>query len=89
MTEMVVQNKTVLTPNLGAFVREIAELVADGWEVDDDHEPGLFGFSYECHLVRQVPEGHVEKLTRAEILANARAAKKAKKAQQEQEDEED
>jgi hypothetical protein len=72
-------HKAVLNPNLGLFVTEVAALAKEGWELDPAFPPGLFGYHYECQMLRD--EAIVDPPappTRAEILAKARAAKKAK-----------
>lgn len=54
----------------------LADSVAEGWRINKDDLPDIVGFSYYVSLVRD--DEPVVKLTRAEILAKARAAKTVK-----------
>lgn len=54
----------------------LADSVAEGWKINKDDLPDIVGFSYYISLVRD--DEPVVKLTRAEILAKARAAKTVK-----------
>jgi hypothetical protein len=54
----------------------LADSVADGWRLDKDNPPDKVGFSYVVALMRD--DEPVVRLTRAEILAKARAAKTEK-----------
>lgn len=54
----------------------LADSIAEGWELNKDDLPDVVGFSYYISLVRD--DEPTVKLTRAEILAKARAAKTAK-----------
>jgi hypothetical protein len=54
----------------------LAESVADGWSLDKENPPDMVGFSYAVNLTRD--DEPVIRLTRAEILAKARAAKVTK-----------
>ena len=51
----------------------LADSVEDGWRINKDDMPGYVGFNYYISLVRD--DEPVVKLTRAEILTKARAAK--------------
>lgn len=55
----------------------LADSVADGWSLNKEDLPEVVGFNYYVSLVRD--DEPVVKLTRAEILAKARAAKGTKK----------
>lgn len=69
------QKTEIFSSFLGAALF-LADSVADGWRLDKDNPPDMVGFSYVVNLTRDdVP---TVKLTRAEILAKARAAKTAK-----------
>jgi hypothetical protein len=63
-----------------SFPNAVAEVVTrqkDGWVIDWEDPPGMVGFMYE---VRYIFQGDPPvKKSRAEILADARAAKAAKK----------
>lgn len=78
-TEVANAVKTIIDPNLITFVDQIVDAAKEGWQVDPTNPPMLRGFSY--HTVMLMPENEVPEptLSRAEILANARAAKAAKK----------
>lgn len=79
MTEPVaLARKVVQNPNLIVFINEIVEATAQGWKLDEQNPPNLYGYFYETHLL--MPENEVPEVkpSRAEILGNARAAKKAK-----------
>ena len=54
----------------------LADSVAEGWRINKDDLPDIVGFSYYVSRVRD--DEPVVKLTRAEILAKARAAKTVK-----------
>jgi hypothetical protein len=60
-----------------AAVQGVEEAIADGWQVDWDNPPDSFVFQYEVSYTRE-DEAPIKR-TRAEILADARAAKAAKK----------
>ena len=51
----------------------LADSVEDGWRINKDDMPWYVGFNYYISLVRD--DEPVIKLTRAEILTKARAAK--------------
>lgn len=80
------QETVILSYSLPDFIYKIDEHRQAGWEFHKDHEPGVFGFTYECHMIRNATDDQLEKdqteankPSRAEILAKARAAKAAKK----------
>ena len=75
------ETKTVAEFNVTTFVLKVAEMAKDGWEFAEGTVPGHFGHLYEAHMVHQGEPP--ERLTRAEILAKARAAK-AEKAKAEE-----
>lgn len=70
--------KVIVNPNLQLFIEELIQHVKDGWEVTAQMPPTLVGYWYEVHVERDESIVDEPKLSRAEILANARAAKKAK-----------
>jgi hypothetical protein len=79
------QVETVVAYTLDEFIEGIVEKVKQGWDIDRDKSPILYGFIYECGLVRDATQiqldkdaAELAKPTRAEILAKARAAKAAK-----------
>lgn len=74
-------SKSILDPNLGAFVQTVIEHALQGWTIQESNPPSLLGFYYETVMERD--EDIVDppaKPSRAEILAKARAAKAALKA---------
>ena len=74
-------SKAILTGNLESFVVQILEAADDGWELDPSNPPAMLGYNFECIMLRDSDIKDEVKLTRAEILANARAAKAAKREQ--------
>lgn len=83
-------SKPVLNANLGEFIKEIIVLAGQGWEIDDNNPPSLFGYMYETVMLRDENiEDPPAPLTRAEIAAKAREAKAAKKAAKEETEKED
>lgn len=74
-------SKTIQDPNLIVFINDIVAAVKDGWELDDQNPPGLYGFYYEVQLLKDENLIEPPKPSRAEILANARATKAAKKVE--------
>lgn len=82
MTSPVAQaRKIIQEPNLILFVRYIVDAVKEGWELDDQQPPGLYGYYYETHLLMDENLVPAVKPSRAEILGNARKAKREKKEQ--------
>ncbi len=82
MTEQVANaSQTIIEPNLIVFVDRILAAAKEGWQVDQSNPPTLLGPYY--HVIMQMPEDKVPEptLSRAEILVNARAAKKNKAAE--------
>lgn len=86
---MTIETKTIINMSLQALMVEFQEHVQQGWEMDLDHPIGLFGIAHEMGLVRndktiatllKASEGKPV-LSRAEILANAREAKRLKNLQ--------
>lgn len=76
------QTTTVFTHSLPSLVEEVVRLTKDGWELDPNFPADTFGFSYHVGMIRSAtPEQLAKdaKPSRAEILANARAAKAEKK----------
>jgi hypothetical protein len=74
-------SKAILTGNLESFVVQILEASDEGWEIDPSNPPTMLGYNFECIMLRDSDIKDEAKLTRAEILANARAAKAAKREQ--------
>lgn len=75
------QTTVVLQHTLHEFIFEIDSLRQDGWEFDEQSPPTTVGFMYEAQMWRNptdIQRAAGPKLTRSEILANARAAKAAK-----------
>lgn len=70
-------SKTELYNSFYAAAAGIEKEQLDGWQIDWDNPPAQFVFDYEVTYFRETaPE---PKRSRAEILADARAAKAAKK----------
>jgi len=61
----------------GAAALYLEKAIADGWKIDQDNPPDQVGFTYALFLVRDDEPEY--KMTRAEILAKARAARVTKK----------
>ena len=76
MTATVLNKKSLININLTTLFIEAMEEVKKGWEIDEDQPAGLYGWMYEVWLKRDAEV--VDKPTRADILANARSAKKTK-----------
>lgn len=77
------QTKAIVEYGLPTFVKAILDACEDGWEVDFDNPPCTWGTTYEAHLTRSADITDEQRLSRAEILAKARAAKAAKAAEKE------
>lgn len=76
-TKPVMARKVVVDANLTVFLQLLAEAVKDGWEIDPQFPGDLYGYLYEVHLLKD--DSLIDKSpTRADILANARSAKKLK-----------
>lgn len=72
-------SKEIVTPSLYVFVAELQDMLNDGWTVDlENTPPYMNGINYVVGLTKDVDENEPVKLSRAEILANARAARAAK-----------
>jgi hypothetical protein len=71
-------NKQEMYTSFAAAIDGVVGEINDGWSVDfQNNPPNLIGFGYEVTFIRdEAPE---PKKSRAEILADARAAKAAKK----------
>lgn len=83
---MIEQKEVVLCNSLSEFVYRIDEMRQNGWEFDPEMPPVVYGFSYEAGFMRAISDkqhaeevAELNKPTRADILAKARAAKAAKK----------
>ena len=74
------QTKVILQYNLQTFIKEITDSVNNGWEIDDNDPPDVWGTAYECRMVREDEVAEEIRISRAEILHKARAAKAAKAA---------
>lgn len=70
--------KVIAHANLGIFVSEVIAAVKLGWELDPAFNVALYGYYYEAQLLRDPSITDEPKMTAAESLAKARAAKKAK-----------
>lgn len=82
---MTMTSKAVANPNLEIFISELIDLVKQGWEIDPSNPPAQWGYMYECTMLRD--EDIVDPpapMTRAEILAKARAARANKNAQKQE-----
>lgn len=72
----------------GAAGFEIEKRVNEGWEIDPDRPLSMMGFGMlEVGFLRDPVNAKEPKRSRAEILADARAAKAAKKASTENKEE--
>jgi hypothetical protein len=72
--------KTIINPSLYKFVADIEESVKEGWDVDFENAPPImWGLVYEVGMIREAEEK--PKMSRAESLAVARAAKAEKRSQ--------
>ena len=78
MTATVLNKKSLIDANLTTLFLSVAEEVKKGWEIDEDQPAGQYGWMWEVWLKRDAEV--VDKPTRADILANARSAKKNKVA---------
>ena len=77
MTEPILARKIVADANLTVFVGQLVESAKEGWSLDPTVPADQYGYIYEAHLV--MDESLIDKTpTRADILANARSAKKIK-----------
>jgi hypothetical protein len=75
----ILARKIVADANLTIFVGQIIEAAKDGWALDEKIPPDQYGYIYEAHFLKD--ENLIDKTpTRADILANARSAKKLKAA---------
>lgn len=73
----ILARKVVADANLTVYVGQIIELAKDGWSLDPQIPPDQYGYLYEAHFLKD--ESLIDKTpTRADILANARSAKKVK-----------
>ena len=70
--------KIIQDPNLTSFVLAVVAAVKEGYEIDEQNPPVLYGYLYETHLLIDENAVPVHKPSRAEILGNARKAKKDK-----------
>lgn len=83
--------KTLVDLNYTGIVRQLQEHVQQGWEIDSNMPPDIWGIAYQVHLVRndktlaamasRLP-GAEPKMSREETLRLARDAKAAKRAQE-------
>ena len=76
-TTVVFETKIIVDANLGVFIAEVVAQARDGWELDPTTVPGMYGFLYEAQM-RKDSALIDNSPTRADILANARSAKKIK-----------
>ena len=88
------QERNLYDRNPGTLSLKIQEMVEEGWDVDPERPMSQLGFMWECWFIRDVTDEQLQaeaedadKLSRAEILAKARAAK-AEKARVRKENEE-
>lgn len=73
----ILAQKIIADANLTVFVKLLLEAAAHGWTLDPALSPDQYGYIYEAHMVKD--ESLIDKSpTRADILANARSAKKLK-----------
>lgn len=76
-TKPILAQKLIADANLTVFVGFVVEAAQDGWSLDPAQAPDQYGYIYEAHMVKD--ESKIDKTpTRADILANARSAKKLK-----------
>ena len=77
------QTTTVLDASLSEFTNQIIELAREGWELDESNPPRMVSWMYEAHMWRNPTQAQREeqpKLSPAERMAKARAAKADKAA---------
>jgi hypothetical protein len=81
------QSKEVQAYSLHDFVQEVLDHVENGWKIASHSLPTFYGRLYVVEMERDASDEQVakdkaelEKPSRAEILADARAKKAAKKA---------
>lgn len=80
MTETIeYERQTVVETNLIRFINQIAEMLGNNWELDEKHEPSFLGFVYEAHFIRDPEDAPPVKLTRQQVCAKAREAKRLRK----------
>lgn len=79
---MTTQTKEIVDPSPHAVAKKVAELATQGWQLEDEPPMGLYGWLYVATMTFE-GEPPAEKLTRAEILAKARAAKANKASETE------
>lgn len=75
----VVEYQDVVAYNVQALLEEVVSLVYEGWQISPTNPGesiGMFGMTLTCTMMRHKDDK--PKLSRAEILAAAREAKKAK-----------
>ena len=65
--------KTEMFGSYAAAMQAFEKAFADGWKIDQENPPDQVGFSYALTLVRDDEPEY--KMTRAEILVKARAAR--------------
>ena len=78
----ILAQKILLDANLSVFLSQFADAIKDGWEIAPTFTADQYGYLYEAHLVKD--DSLIDKTpTRADILANARSAKKLKAEKEE------
>lgn len=77
------QTTVVMDASLAEFTQQVIDLAREGWELDEQNPPRMVGWQYEAHLWRNPTElqrAEQPKLSPAERMAKARAAKAEKAA---------
>lgn len=69
------QTKTIVEYGLPGYMKEVIKALEEGWEIDWDNPPAVYGFAYEAHLSHEGEISEEAKLSQSEILRKARQAK--------------
>lgn len=76
-----IERRVVIESSLQSFLEACKALWADGWEMDGADPPMVYMFQYKVGMIREVLSDQevIERKSRGEILAKARAAKAEKR----------
>jgi hypothetical protein len=75
---------TVISPALQQFCFDMQDLIFEGWEIDPNNPPVMWGIVYEAGMIRNEQTAHKyiglpEKIYTEDRMAKARMAKAAKR----------
>jgi hypothetical protein len=73
------QTKLIRTPSFFVYSLELIKAGKEGWDIDENYTPVSF-LQHECGLVREVDVNNPPKMTPAERMEKARAARAEKAA---------